>query len=432
MKLRPFELALVIGSAVLGLFALFILATYTPPENVPEGVTLIQGNVLIWGFLPREAVSPILENLKQTNPSYGSVSYQFIEPSSFDSQLLNALADGRGPDLVLIPHERLVQLQRRLRPFSYETFPQPDFRNIYLDGSGIFAFPEGLYAIPLAVDPLVMYWNRDLLFNAQLLNPPTSWEELISVHFPKLIQRSDDLTIKRAVVSFGGTSNVRNGFAAISALLLQGGSELVTPKGSSYEVNLSRGQGNPLLSAMNFYIGFSNPRNARYSWNRSITDDRSMFLRGDLVFYFGFASEAKRLAELNPNLNFDVAELPQGASATLRRTYGTFYGVGLMDTSRNRVSAQNVALDMANFKSSLTIADNVGMVPAIRAHVIAGSNELYKRTAYKAAPVAYGWLNPRYQTVTGIINSTIEDITANRDTSNQAVRDMEGRIQLAY
>lgn len=434
MKLRPFELALVIGSAVFALAALLILSTYTPPTD-DTTVQVVQGSVVIWGTIPSVTVNGVIEELALADTSYGNVTYKYVSPDRFNNDLINALADGVAPDLLLIPHEQLTQLQRRLRPISYESFPVADYRSLYLDGASIFAFPEGIYALPIMVDPLVLYWNRNTLFNQQLLEAPKTWESLVSDYFPKLIARSDDRTIKRPVVAMGSGSNIRNSYGVLSMLLLQAGSKMVVPSQNRYQVLLSTGSTpgvNPLQDAIKFYLGFANPGNTLYTWNRSLPDDRSMFIRGDMPFYFGYGSEAARLSELNPNLNFDMAEIPQKAAATQRRTYGRLYGIAIMNSSRNQASAQRVAFDFASTANSSKFAERSAMVPLLRGLVSQGKNDAYGRVRYNVAPVTYGWLNPNYDLTDSIITQSLEDINANRATLSNGVDDLEKRIQLAY
>jgi hypothetical protein len=64
--------------------------------------------------------------------------------------------------------------------------------------------------------------------------------------------------------------------------------------------------GTPTESVLDFYTSFANPSKSLYSWNRSLPNSENAFLNGDLAFYFGYASEIKRIQDKNPNLNFDV------------------------------------------------------------------------------------------------------------------------------
>ncbi|NCO62046.1 hypothetical protein GW879_01155, partial [Candidatus Kaiserbacteria bacterium] len=177
---------------------------------------------------------------------------------------------------------------------------------------------DGIYAFPAVIDPLVMYWNRDMLGTYNFINPPASWETIVNETVPTLVKRDFDRTIVRSPLAFGEYRNVTNGFAVISMLLLQGGSDLVTEGDNEYKLNLNQaksGKGEPFTTAVNFYTNFAIPSNPLYSWNRAQHNDQLQFLSEDLVLYFGKGSEAKGLSFQNPNLNFGMAEVPQGATA---------------------------------------------------------------------------------------------------------------------
>ena len=250
---------------------------------------------------------------------------------NFSVTLTNALADGTGPDLLLLSHEQLVELRRRIAPISYESFPIRDIRSNYVDGADIFAMSDGLYAYPIAVDPLMLYWNRNLFSSKNLLSAPTTWESLIA-YVPALTERDFDRTIIKSAIAMGEYQNIRNAFGTISALLLQSGSRFVEEaEGNRYDIYLdtSVAGGRPLVSTIDFYTRFSRPTNSLYSWNRSFSEDRQEFLAENLAMYFGYGSEGREIERLNPNLSFDIAEVPQGASATVRRTYGNFYGLSV-------------------------------------------------------------------------------------------------------
>lgn len=222
MKLRPFELALVIVFIGLALLALVMLATADPKKSKSDDGQTVVGYVTIWGTLPAESINSILSEISKENEAYKDVIYKYYNPDDFDNVLVNALADGTGPDLVLISHEKLVETRKRIQPVSYESFPIRNIRDSYLDGAQIFALDDGLYGYPIAVDPIMMYWNRDIFANKDLLSAPATWEDLVNSVFPKLIERDSDRTIRQSVVAMGEYDNVRNAFGILSTLLIQG------------------------------------------------------------------------------------------------------------------------------------------------------------------------------------------------------------------
>lgn len=436
MKLRPFELALVVIFSLLALFALILLTNYKPAADSNDALAEAVGKVTIWGTLPGEAMEGILKELIATNEVYKNVTYVYHHADDFDSKLITALADNQGPDLILVSNEKLVKMRKRIKPVSYDSFPIRDIRTMYIDGAQIYALSDGLYGYPIAVDPLMMYWNRDILATAGYLEAPKTWESLINTYFPDLIQRDFDRTLQRSVVAMGEYGNIRNAFGVISTLLLQGGSQKVVENSDSkYLVRLqaTTGEsGDPLRAAADFYTRFSKPSNTLYSWNRSFSEDRMRFISEDLALYFGYGSEGPQIEKINPNLNFDIAEVPQGSADTTRRTYGKFYALSLLKSSDNINGATAI---MTNFGSA-QLADKIAiasdMVPVYRDSVSAGSNDTYGRITYKSASIALGWLNPDLAETDDIFEKMTQDINENRRTLEEAVADVTTRLEGEY
>lgn len=434
MKLRPFELVLVIVFLGLIVLSLAFLSMYKADPN-DDGIPDI-GTVTIWGTLPDDGVGGLLRAFRDIDDTYDGVSYRQVSADQFDAELVNALADGEGPDIVLVSHERLVQLRKRIQPISYEAFPLPDIRNTYLDGAQIFALFDGLYAYPVAADPLLMYWNKDILTTDGFLQAPTTWEALSNDYLPKLIRRNPDRSITRSVVAMGEYNNVENSFALFSALMFQAGMLGVNDKdGKQYEIRINESvdkQTQPLRVSSDFYTRFSRPNNSLYSWNRSFSSDKERFLSEELALYFGYGSEGVDIEQKNPNLNFDVAEIPQGATATVRRTYANFYGLAALRSSKNLEGASRVMAVLGNQENTEKIAAAHRLVPAYKASVSRGSDDVYGRVGYKSAAVAYGWLNPDRTATDEILNTMTQDLNENRGDWSSVISDVIKRLELEY
>ena len=152
----------------------------------------------------------------------------------------------------------------------------------------------------------------------------------------------------------------------------------------------------------------------------------------DLAIYFGYGSEATELAKQNPNLSFDIAEVPQGASATVRRTYGRFYGLVALKSSKNLAGASLVMNDLASKNNAEKIARSYGMAPVLRSSVSSGSSDTYGRVIYKSAGITYGWLSPKREAANSIFTTMTQDINENRRDIGGAVSDALGRLELEY
>ena len=128
MKLRPFELGLVLVFVLLFFMALIMLKTYEPAPDPNEQA--LGSGVVIWGTLAPDVIDQVLDELGKEDSAYRVVSYRYVSPESFDQTFLNALADQNPPDLLLLPHEKLVEHRSRLQAIPYDSFPIRDFRNI--------------------------------------------------------------------------------------------------------------------------------------------------------------------------------------------------------------------------------------------------------------------------------------------------------------
>lgn len=439
MKLRPFELALIIGFGFLGIGALILLATSSPSGEDTTDPTYV-GPVQIWGTVPAGPMTQILSDLATSDEVYEKVSYRYIAPEEFNQTITESLADGLGPDLLFTSHEQLVEQRRRIRAIPFESFPLRDFQDLYIDGAQVHALADGVYGYPIMVDPLMMYWNEDILTNNGFLAAPRTWEELVNVQLPAMVDRSFDRTINRSVVAFGVYNNTKHAFGVLSMLLIQSGSNLVqedlrNPELVQYDIGLTKTvvrEVNPFANSLSFYLRFSQPANTLYSWNRSFGNDLTQFISEDLVFYFGYGSEGKEIQRLNPNLNFDIAEVPQGASADVRRTYGQFYALSPLRSSDNIDGAFKVMSRLSSDDLNIAIANNYSMVPTKRSLIALGSNDTFGRLSYRSAPITYGWLNPDRSTVDGIFMEMVSDVSENRNDVKSATDDAEQKLREIY
>lgn len=435
-SLRPFQIILIVIFVFLALLSILLLSTYNPPPD-PDEVAYGDG-VVIWGTLPYRAVSGVLSEISKVDRSFSAVTYVDIRPETFANDFVNAIAEGRSPDLLLMPHTDLVKHRSKLLPIPYTTvgFTERDIRDRFIDGAEIFARNDGFYAVPVAVDPMVLYWNRDLLATAGLASAPTTWEQLIAQAVPLLTKRDNNRNILQSAVAFGEYRNVRHAYGVLSLLLLQSGSQMVQEGTKGYVVALNQSENAagrpPLESAVQFYTDFANTTSPLYSWNRAEQEDQLAFIASDLALYFGYGSEAATIESRNPNLNFDVAMVPQGADATVFRTYGTFYGFAIPRASGNTEGAFNAARVLSSGQNALALSKALQMAPVERRSLGAGGSGALESIVYQAALVARGWLSPDLPTTESALQTMVEDVVSGRERPSNAVNDAIDRLILAY
>lgn len=432
-NLRPFQVGLLIAFAVVALISLLILASFqgfSGRTANPYG-----SNVTIWGTLDQRAFTTTLQELSRGDKNLQVVNYVQKDSRTFEEDLVDAIAEGNSPDAILFQHENLVSLRTKLQPIPYNLFPERTLRDNYVDGFEIFALSDGLYAVPFAVDPLIMYWNRDILAAGGLALPPATWESLTTT-VEQITLRDATRNILQATVAFGEYSNVVNAKSILLTLLLQSGSRLIEESGTRYVVALDNSASDnsrrPLTSTLQFYVEFGNPASPLYSWNRTFQDDLAAFTGERLALYFGYGSEASRVRSQNPNLNFDTAAIPQGAGATTKRVYGKFYGFALVRAGKNQSGAYNAILALAGANSVSSITSQIGLAPAYRSLLSTQSGDATLQTIQNQALIARGWLDPKPESSSGVFKQMVEEVLSGRSQVGASASDTVRRLELAF
>lgn len=426
---RTFQFVLIGIFLALGVAGILFFAFFQGfgSEANPYG-----NKVVIWGTIDDEAFVSVMTTLAQKDQNFSVVSYEEKDERTFARDLVDALAEGTGPDVVILPHDLLVSQRGKILPIPYEQYPIRTFKDTYIDGAEIFLLSEGIYAIPLAVDPLLLYWNRSTFATKGLAYPPRTWEELVAVTVPTVVERSFSSDIMRAALAFGEYTNIRNAKEILAMLFLQAGSTMVYDDGNRLTAELNRGASQgiaPGQAALQFYTEFSNPAKSVYTWNRAEPQDRQAFLAGDLAMYVGFGSEYPEIEAGNPNLDFDVAELPQSADARQKKGYGTFYGGALMKNSQNLQGAQMALYALAGQAETEAYAAWLKWGPVYRASFGTIPQDPVRAVIARAALVARGWLDPEPMQSETIFRQMVEDVTSGRSEASNAVGDAEARLQ---
>ncbi len=425
-NLRPFQIIIM---AVFGFVALAGLVLFATFQGFSSGAPQV-GTVSIWGTLPSADMTNTLATFKQSHQEYAKVSYTERSEDTFDADLAEAIASGKGPDLIVISQEDLIAAQAKLSTIS--SISERDFRDDYLPINELYLISGATYGIPFVVDPLVLYYNRPILATAGAVRPPSTWESVTGLA-ASVNRQSDAQTVTRSLIALGTYENVENARGILSMLFLQAGYVISQRTSTGVESDIADVKGEnfgtrPTESALNFYTEFANPTKTVYSWNRSLPSSRQAFLAGDLALYLGFASERKGIAEANPNLDFDMAPAPSPATSGTRITYGKAYAFAVPRASANTQGAVRVATMLSSKEAVPAFARSLGMAPARRDALAPDTKDLYEPVYYPEALISRGWLSPApadtdriFATMVGNVLSGREAVTNAITTANQSL-----------
>ncbi len=382
------------------------------------------GPISIWGTLDPTAFSVVLRQVSENEPRLAQVTYVQKDSATYENSLTDALASGAGPDLFLLTQDYALRDASRVTPIPFTYLSQAQFSNTFVDAANPLVTPGGVLAIPVLADPLVMYWNKDILATAGFAAPPQYWDELSGLT-QKVVKKDDSGTVQRAAVPFGEYVNVDNAKAIIATLILQAGGTITSQDSVGHLVPAlgarTSGPQQATESALRFYTQFSDPSTPDYSWNRSLPSSRAAFAAGNLALYFGYASEAPLIARINPNLNFSPAALPQIRGAARAVGAAKVYALATTRTSRNPQGAITVASLIAGSDVSKALSIALGIPSARRDSLslgsIQGSDDLFA----KQAIIGKSWLDPDPEKTNGIFQSMVESITSGSARPSEAI-----------
>lgn len=389
------------------------------------------GTVTLWGTARSATINPLLEVFNAENPAY-SVNYVEKNPITFDQDLLEALAEGVGPDLFFLPDNLAYHYANKIFTVPFSSYPIASFNQNFAGAGSVFLAPDGILAFPMAIDPLVMYYNRSMLDAKGVVFPPADWDEFMAL-VETLTEKDDSGKIIKSGASLGQFSNVSNAKDILSTLFMQAGNSIVVPGGTSFVSDLDDIRGSSDLGpVLRFYTDFANPLKTAYSWNKSFPNSSDFFSTNNLAFYFGFASELPLLVNRNPNQDFMVAPMPQIKNAPFKLTGGRATGLAISASSQNFNTAFIAASAMATGSFASGFSKSLGIAPARRDLLAVKPSDAYSPTFYNSALYSRSWLDPSSKDSDNIFRGMVESVLSNSMTPANAIKDASSKLTLLF
>jgi ABC-type glycerol-3-phosphate transport system substrate-binding protein len=390
-------------------------------------------NISIWGDIPAEDFNGLMNIADLGNDSTLVLSYTYKNPETFDANFTEALALGGGPDVVIFTQDKLYKEKPKLTVVPYASVSQKDFSNTFIDESDLFLGANGIYAFPLSVDPMVLYYNKDLLSKAALTAPPAFWDQMYD-YAAKLTTRDPAGNITKSVMALGEARNISNSKDLLSLLMIQAGTPItdystgVEPRLQAELVNNFGLTLNPASAALDFYTQFANPAKPFYSWNRSLRSSQTHFTSGDSALYVGFASELKEIRAKSPTLNIGVAPVPQSRISGKTETFGLIRGAAISRGSKDPSASLRAILLLSSSNSSRELSKILGIPPARRDLLGTKPADSINSVFYDSAIQSHGWFDPDDAQTKIIFTNMIESVTSGRARIDEAIRTADNQI----
>ncbi len=413
---------------ILGIFVLFIAAGILIFATLKGGQNKKIPSVSMWGTLPSNQVRPFIDAVVKKTGTKFKVTYVQQNPATMYQFFVESVVNGTGPDILLLNNENILTYQSKLFPIPYANYAINDYRSTFIPEGELYLSAAGVLALPFSVDPMVMYWNRDIYTNALVANPPQYWDEFVSL-IPKMTIKNGSSAISQSAIGMGEYSNVTHAKDLLSLVMLQSGTPItsVTPTGVKNAIISpdEDAEHSAANKALTFYTQFADPTNNLYSWNRSLVDSKTLFTGNKLAVYFGYASELTDLRDKNPNLNFDVSFIPQiratGNARQGRVTFGKLYGLALAKNSPNLAEA-SLVIETFTDASNLILWNQITNLPSVRRDSLnPDPSDPAASVLTQSALLSRGWIDLNADKTSTIFQNMIEGITSGRYNPSDAL-----------
>lgn len=294
-------------------------------------------------FDDSDSMSDIIAAYTAIHPNV-QINYRKLRYEEYENELLQGFADDRGPDIFSVHAMWVDKYRSKLAPIpsawqvgaTYVTGSETNRKEVQKQ-YGIVGLTsvairksfvdtvakdvirteeqqERVYGLPLGLDTLALFYNKEMLDNAGILEPPKDWQEFQD-DVAKISVRNadDDSQLDQSGAAIGAAENIRRSFDVVSTLMAQNGVGMSDGRGPLFDqIPANAGGTSPTADSLIFYTDFAYPgKEGLYTWNEDMPDSFEAFQQSRTAMMFGYAYQAKQLREVAPRLQFGVVPMPQ-------------------------------------------------------------------------------------------------------------------------
>lgn len=305
---------------------------------------------LIWWktFQDRSDMDKLIEEYQKVRPNV-TIKYFKKNIQDYESELLNAIASGNTPDIFTIHNDWLPKHIDKMAPMPESMMSERQYREAFVDvAAADFIKDARIYAMPLAVDVLALYYNKDILGSAGIFTPPQTWPEVVSA-VQKITQQDTSGNFTRSAIAMGSSGNVNRSADLLLLLMLQNGTTFyndnLTAARFDQLTRINDQSFNPGATALDFYTQFARASKRAYTWNSKADNSVDAFAQGKLAMMLSYSYMIPTIKDKAPNLNWGVTGVPQVDNSGLKINFANYWGEGVSKTS----TKQEYAWDFLRF-----------------------------------------------------------------------------------
>lgn len=419
---------LFLSLAVLPVFFLSLFAGISPcREKTSAPVTLEFWSV----FDDSDIWDPLIFQYKDVAP-HVAVNYRKKNVVSYEQELVDALAAGRGPDIFSVHNTWLPKHQDKLAPAGESLITPQRFQELFVDAATQdLIVGDKVYALPLSVDTLALYYNKDLLNSAGIVAPPRTWAEFNSA-VEKLTRRDDKNNILQSGAALGTAKNVNRSIDILMALMLQSGAQMMSERRDAATFDRPAGgygdDFNPGRQALIFYTNFAKPDLKVYAWNQQQHYSLDAFVEGKTAMMINYSYQRPVIEARSAHLPFGVAPLPQISLTGKKITFANYWAQTVGRGSKNQGEAWNFLAWTSSPEISRQYLAATEKPSARRDLIEEQKKDVQLGLFAEQALYAASWWEKDNLAIEKIFAEMIENVNIGKTTADNALRQAAAQV----
>lgn len=430
MTSRQKKILFVIISIIIGFIVLIIFSRRQTSKPV---------SLEMWGIIDEPAVFAPLINSFQENNRNISVHYVQKDSAAYQNDLLKAFAANKAPDIFMLFGNWLPSYQDKIEPLNLKN--DKDWNSLIISQT----FPQvvqddlvnndSLLGIPLYIDTLALYYNKDIFDYYNIALPPQTWDEVVKL-IPKLRKINSQGQVTRAAIALGTSNNIDWASDILSELMMQLGSSMVDKtdqKAIFDEPVIQNGlKIIPGEEALKYFTQFANPKSSLYTWENGFPNSVSAFSQGKTAMIIGYNQAQNTIQKEAPGLRYGIASFPLLSSNKEKINYARTMNLVVFNRSSHLKEAWQFLKYLSQSNNSQYYFLQTKNPPARLDLISLAVNDSQAGVFASQILTSRDWYQIDSQEISIIFNDIINSVVLQNISPGQAISTAASRIELLW
>lgn len=416
------------------LILLMFLVLGSLGENRPGKSITLQ----FWGtFDDPDFYDKAIEGFNATNRNV-RITYRKFNFEDYEKELVNSFAAGTGPDIWLMHNTWLPKHFDKIQPLPQQKLPGEDkplftikdYQTNFLDVTFQDLTSGGqIYGLPIYVDTLGLYYNKDLFNTAGITTSPKTWDDFNDA-VRRLTVTDDRGNIVRAGAAIGTASNINRSTDILTLMMLQSGVKMTDDSLGSATFSHSVGGERVGEVALQYYTDFANPSKSIYAWNDRQHYSIDAFANGETAMMFNYSHHIATIRSKVARFNFATAKVPQISGTPIAVNYANYWAPTVSKQSQNPVLAWKFLIYLTSAEGARPYVDASNRPSARRDLVEQQKTDPDLGVFAEQALSARSWWQADNSAIETIFAEMINDINFGRVSIDEAIRAAENKVSV--